>query len=103
MKNKENTVFVTINHLDEFQGTEFFRVGDVLALRKDEENPYDDEAVAVYDKHDTKSGYVANSVSTVARGTCSAGRIVDRIKDETKCNVRFICAEAGLLIGEVEL
>ena len=101
MKNENNVIFVTINHLDKFQGAEFFRVGDELTLRKDEDNEYDDEAIAVYDKHDTKSGYVANSVSTVIRGTYSAGRIYDLIKDGIRCRIRFILSEEDMAIGVI--
>ena len=101
MKNENNVIFVTINHLDKFQGAEFFRVGDELTLRKDEDNEFDDEAIAVYDKHDTKSGYVANSVSTVIRGTYSAGRIYDLIKDRIRCSIKFILVEEDKAIGVI--
>ena len=49
-----------------------------------------------------KCGYVANSVHSVARGTYSAGRVYDQIKDEARCAVRFILAEEGCLIAELE-
>ena len=101
MKNENNVIFVTINHLDKFQGAESFRVEDELILRKDKDNEYDDEAIAVYDKHDTKSGYVANSVHSVVRGTYSAGRIYDLIKDGIRCRIRFILSEEDMAIGVI--
>ena len=82
-------VFITIAHLQDFNGLSNIRVNDVLTLIKDLDNPYDDEAIAVYDKDDTKVGYVANSVDIVARGTYSAGRIYD-LNSLNKCLVCFI-------------
>ena len=81
----------------------FLKPGDVLALKKDKKNTYDDEAIAAYTKDNYKCGYVANSVHSVARGTCSAGRVYDQIKDEAKCCVRFILVEEGCLIAELEV
>ena len=86
----DEKMFITINHLDDYGSTVYLRVGQKLKLKKDRDNCYDDEAIAVYDSHDTKTGYVANSVSTVARGTLSAGRVYDRIAEESECLIRFI-------------
>ena len=61
-----------------------------LFLKKEPDNLYDDEAIAVYDRHGVKCGMIANSVSTVARGTMSAGRVFDRTEDGQKAVVRFI-------------
>ncbi len=101
MKEKTMPAFVTINHLDDYQGTLFFKVGDELILKKDKDNEYDDEAIIVYDKHDTKSGYVANSVRSVIRGTSSAGRIYDKIEDGARCTIRFIYTEEAIMIAEI--
>lgn len=89
-KSDNEEIYITINHLDEFNGLSNIKVGDTLTLIKDLDNPYDDEAIAVYDKDNIKVGYVANSVCTVARGTYSAGRVHELIKDDTKCIVKFI-------------
>ena len=78
----------------------FFRVGDVLTLKKDRNNEYDDEAIIAY-KENMKSAYVANSVSTVARGTYSAGRIYDMMGEEEKCVIRFILSEEDIMIAEL--
>ena len=92
-------VFITINHFDECFGYTRFRVGEKLILKKDHDNPYDDEAIAVYTENDYKCGYVANSVCSVARGTCSAGRVYDQMGEEAACTVRFITEE--MLIAEI--
>ncbi|MBR3228152.1 MAG: HIRAN domain-containing protein [Erysipelotrichaceae bacterium] len=87
-------VYVTINHLKIFKGEVYLRIGDILTIRKDRMNPYDDEAMAVYDEErDLKIGYVANSVSTVARGTYSSGRLYDLTDEECKAEVCFMLDE----------
>ena len=99
MQNNKS-VYITLNHMDDFMDyPEFIRVGQELTLRKQKDNAYDDEAiVALSSNH--KCAYVANSVSTVARGTYSAGRIYDPFEDETKCVVRFVLMEQGTVIAE---
>ena len=92
-------IYITVNHLDDFNTTYMFRIGDILTLRKDHDNCYDDEAIAAYSRHKAKCGYVANSVCSVCRGTYSAGRVYDKIPEEYYCIVRFICEDH--LIGEL--
>ncbi len=96
-----SNIFITINHLDDFDSTEFLRVGQELHLKKDHNNPYDDEAILVFDSREKKIGYVANSVSTVCRGTCSAGRVYDRFEEETDAVVRFVAGESDFVIAEI--
>ena len=97
----DEKIYVTINQLDDFESQLFLKTGDILILKKDRNNQYDDEAVAAYTKDNCKCGYVANSVRSVARGTYSAGRVYDQIKDEARCAVRFILVEEGCLIAEI--
>jgi len=87
---EDKSIYITINHIEDFCPCCNIRVGDELTLKKDPNNCYDDEAIAVYDKNNVKIGYVANSVSTVARGTYSAGRIYDIIDVEQRSTVCFI-------------
>lgn len=95
----DKKIYVTIDHIDDFCGYNHLKVNDVLSLKKDRNNIYDDEAIAVYDDNDKKCGYVANSVHSVARGTYSAGRLYDLMDDEKKCRVTFILN--GDVIAEV--
>ena len=95
----KDKVFVTIDHIDDYSDSTALRVGDILTLKKDHDNYYDDEAIVAYGKHKNKCGYVANSVPTVARGTYSAGRVYDKIKEDQQCVIRFITEEC--LIGEL--
>ena len=94
-----NCIYITINHLDDYNGLSNIKVGDDLILRKDEDNLYDDEAIAVYNKDEIKIGYVANSTDTVARGTYSAGRIYDSLRQDQTCRICFIINE--VLIGQL--
>ena len=96
---EDESIYITINHIEDFCPCCDLRVGDELTLKKDPNNCYDDEAIAAYDKNNVKVGYVANSVSTVARGTYSAGRLYDRISDEAACIIRFITEE--MVISEI--
>ena len=96
-----SSIFITINHLDDFDSTEFLRVGQELHLKKDHNNPYDDEAILVFNSMGRKIGYVANSVSTVCRGTYSAGRLYDKFAEETDAMVRFVAGEDDFVIAEV--
>ena len=43
---EQEKMYITINHLDEFQSTYMYRPGDTLTLKKDKKNIYDDEAIA---------------------------------------------------------
>ena len=99
----DKKIYVTINHLDDFESQLILKTGDVLILKKDRNNQYDDEAIVAYTKDAYKCGYVANSVHSVARGTFSAGRVYDLIEDEARCCVRFILVEEGCLIAELEV
>lgn len=92
--------FVTIVGVDMCFGREIFKVGQVLTLRKDRENRFDDEAVeAVIESVGGRVGYVANSCHTVARGTKSSGRIYDTFDDICRARVAFIVNNA--VIAEI--
>ena len=87
---EQNDVYITITHINSYGGSAIFKVGDEITLKKEHENLYDDEAILAYGRHNAKCGYVANSVSTVARGTVSAGRLYDKFDETAKCQVMFI-------------
>ena len=97
----EDSIYITVNHLDDFNSNYMFKPGDILTFKKDPNNCYDDEAIAAYSEHGCKCGYVANSVSTVFRGTYSAGRAYDKVPDEFKGTVRFANEES--LIVELKM
>ncbi|OCN05080.1 hypothetical protein A4S06_01450 [Erysipelotrichaceae bacterium MTC7] len=77
------------------------KVGTVLTLVKDTNNHFDDEAIEVLDGDEEEVGFVANSVSTVIRGTYSAGRIYDKIDDHQKVVVKYVHHNSKV-IAEIE-
>ena len=92
-------MYITITGIGRYLGVESFRPGQYLMLKKDLENPYDDEAIVVENQSGVKCGYVANSRYTVARGTHSAGYVYRDINDGDKAKVLFIIDEN--IIAEV--
>ncbi len=91
-------MYITIREKDEtYQNV--WRVGETYFLEKEPNNIYDDEAIKVKTKKGFHLGWVANSVSTVARGTHSAGYIYRDVQDGTQVVVRFVSADC--IIAEV--
>ena len=97
---EDNSIYITINHLEDYGCMPFLKPGEKLRLKKDKDNIYDDEAIIAYKENKTKVGYVANSVHTVARGTYSAGRLYDRIEEEIECVIKFLIED--ILIAEIK-
>jgi len=90
-----NGGFITIVGVDMCFGKEIFKVGQILTLRKDYDNRYDDEAIeAILESVGGRVGYVANSCRTVARGTGSSGRIYDSFQERCQARVAFILNNA---------
>ncbi|MDR3331683.1 MAG: HIRAN domain-containing protein [Synergistaceae bacterium] len=90
--------YVTITGCKHYFGSNILKVGQIIKLRKDYENQYDDEAIEAQLESVGKIGYVANSTYTVARGTKSAGRIYDSFKDECRANIRFIVKDTAIAV-----
>lgn len=95
---EDDPVFITIN-----RPSDDMRVGDYVLLEKDSENYYDGEAIIAHlvgiDADEYILGdisYVANSVSTVARGTWSAGRIYDKLNGLGKAKILFILKKSAI-------
>ena len=92
-------MFITIREKDEtYQSV--WRVGETYYLEKEPNNIYDDEAIKVKTRKGFHLGWVANSVSTVARGTHSAGYIYRDVQDGTEAVVRFVGCEC--IIAEIQ-
>ena len=51
----DKKIYITINHLDDFESQMFLKPGDVLALKKDKKNTYDDDDLYIDD--DPKRGF----------------------------------------------
>ena len=85
-----NKKYVTITGVNFYYGREVFHIGKKFYCRKDYFNSYDTEAIEVIDRALGTVGYVANSVTTIATGTMSAGRIYDRVGETFLIRVMFI-------------
>ena len=93
------SIFISIVGLNHYYGSQIFSIDQILKLKKDYENKYDDEAIQVELENVGKVGYVANSPYTVARGTRSAGRIYDTFEEILYCKVTFILKDT--VIAEI--
>ena len=83
-------VFITITGQDHYLGLKPYKVGRIVKIVKDAENEYDEDAIRVELPFIDTIGYVANSVNTVFAGTCSAGKLYDKIDDYAYAQVMFI-------------
>ncbi len=92
-----DSVFVTVVGQKFFEHSNKLQVGNIVLFAKDYENQFDDEAIAVLMKGVGQIGYVANSTSTVARGTKSAGRIYDTFGEICYGVVRFILKQNAII------
>lgn len=90
---------ITIVGVDNYLGLDAFTVNQTLVLVREPQNRYDQEAIQVVSDQNIPYGYVANSVSTVAQGTHSAGYIHEMYPDRTKCRVLF--KVRGCVIAEI--
>ncbi len=83
-------IYFTIAGMRCYYGQDFLERGDEVILIKEPDNEYDNEAIKVVVDGLDKIGYVANSTKTVLGNCYSAGRLYDRIKDETKAKVKYV-------------
>ncbi|GAX90042.1 HIRAN domain-containing protein [Effusibacillus lacus] len=93
----ERTVYVAITGTNHYYGTEFIKVGQIVHLTKDPDNPHDQEAIKAEIMPLGKIGYVANSTHTVPRGCRSAGRIYDTFITHICGIVRFVVKDTVIL------
>ena len=89
-KNMKENNFITITNIKEYIEIGMIKIGEVLHLKKEPDNAYDMESIMVENKNEIPIGHVANSVSSVAKGTHSAGYIYQSFKDSILCTVKFI-------------
>jgi hypothetical protein len=90
---KEKDIYFTVNSVNMFNCIRPFKINSILKLIKEPENNYDAEAIRVELRYAGPSGYVANSVKTVARGCYSGGRLYDKILDSDYGRVKFIIGD----------
>ena len=94
-------VYITITGLQHYINYEDINPEQEIILRKEPNNQYDLEAIAVYMNDTMKIGYISNSVHTKGKGTYFAGRLYDKIQDETKAKIVVVMHHH--VIGLVQL
>ncbi|MDR2544551.1 MAG: HIRAN domain-containing protein [Methanobrevibacter sp.] len=82
--------YVTITGMGYYEDVFSFDIGEIIRLKKEPNNSYDTEAIKAEIPFTGKIGYVANSSKTVVKGTMSAGRIYDKIEENTYVKIIFI-------------
>ncbi|MDR1820096.1 MAG: HIRAN domain-containing protein [Methanobrevibacter sp.] len=82
--------YVTITGMDYYEDVFSFDIGEIIRLKKEPNNSYDAEAIKAEIPFTGKIGYVANSSKTVVKGTMSAGRIYDKIEENSYVKIIFI-------------
>ena len=83
-------IFAAITGTKHYFGTSFLKPGMLIHLKKESDNPYDQEAIMAVVTPIGKIGYVANSTYTVPKGCRSAGRIYDTFGEQVACVARFV-------------
>jgi hypothetical protein len=91
-----NEIFVTIVGFKNYYDEAPIAVGDIVKLVKDPDNEHDHEAICVKKPRFDIIGYVANSTSTVAQGTYSAGRLYDKFDKTCRAEIEFILSSGAI-------
>ncbi len=91
-------IFITITGHNSYLGLKPFKVGRVVKLVKDKDNEHDEDAIRVELPFIDTIGYVANSTSTVYKGTFSAGRLYDKIGDEIFAQIMFVTHSSAIAL-----
>ena len=91
-------MFITITGQNHYLGMKPFKVNRLVKIVKEPENDFDSEAIRVELPYIDTIGYVANSANTVFAGTCSAGRLYDKIEDYAFAQVMFITHSSVIAI-----
>ena len=97
----DDLMFVTLTGIGTKGYMKHLKVFDRVLLLKEHDNAYDSEAIRVEAPFVGKIGYIANSVSTKAKGTMSAGRLYDKFEEHCLGVILFVTAENAIL--KVEL
>lgn len=85
-------LYFTVTGFEHYYGKRPFSIGSLICCCKEPQNRYDGEAIVCSLPPIGTIGYVANSPSTVAGGTMSAGRLYDRVEDFFYARVMFTTA-----------
>ena len=93
---------ITITGIDHYINVYDLDVNQKVILKKEPDNKFDTEAIAVYTDDFKKIGYIANSTSTVAKGTYSSGRLYDKMKDQKEATIDVVIHKSAIAIVNIE-
>lgn len=93
---------ITITGIDHYMNVYDLDIHQKVILKKEPDNKFDTEAIAVYTDDFEKIGYVANSTNTVAKGTYSSGRLYDKMKDQNEAIIDVIIHKSAIAIVNIE-
>ena len=83
-------IYFTLTGTRYYYGSDFLKRGMKLKVKKEPDNKYDKEAIAVDVEGLGTIGHVANSINTVLGDSYSAGRIYDMFKKKGKAKVVYV-------------
>ena len=81
--------YVTITGFNHYYDLIPFKISNLIRCSKEPDNQYDGEAIRCSLPQIGTVGYLANSPSTLAGGTRSAGRVYDHVPDKFYVRVCF--------------
>ena len=84
--------------MKDYLGLKPYKVGRIVKLCKEHNNEFDETAIRVELPFIDTVGYVANSTSTVYKGTFSAGRLYDKIGEEAFAEIMFVTHSSAIAI-----
>ena len=95
--------YFTVTGTRHYFGQEFIEPGMEVKLVKEPDNEVDKEAIKVELEGLGQIGYVANSVTTRKGVSYSAGRLVDKIENNTCAIIEYVLSYGAIcsLKGEV--
>ena len=100
---ENNKIYFTLVGEHLFNGHSILEKGMGLTLVKNPNNEYDPETIEIKVAGLGQIGYVANSVTTRKGVSYSAGRLVDKIENNTCATIEYVLSYGAIcsLKGEV--
>ena len=84
-----NEIFITLTGFYHYSGLKPLAIGNLVKCIKEPDNVHDTEAIKVVLPTIGKVAYVANSSTTKAGGTFSAGRVYDQVSEKFYARILF--------------
>lgn len=95
-------IMITITGIQHYIEPEELNPNQEISLKKEPNNKFDSEAIAVYINDSMQIGYVAKSTHTQAKGTYSAGRLYDKIGETCKAKILVLIHNTAIATVSIE-